>query len=127
MIYLTYDEYTNKGGTLDAATFNRHIDFASSVIEHHTHGRSARLKTIPEEIKTLCRDIVDFADKIRGESYGVTSKSQSAGAVSESVSYASLTTKDIERELKSLIKTYLSRLEDDDGTPLLYCGVDNND
>lgn len=123
MTYLTYSEYQNKGGTLDAATFDKHIDFANAVIRRYTYGRSDKLKSIPNEMKLLCRDIVDFADKIKGENYGITSKSQSAGAASESVSYAIATTKDIERELKSLVKTYLSGLTDDEGTPLLYCGV----
>lgn len=123
MTYLTYSEYKNKGGTLDAATFDKHIDFADSIIKNRTYGRIEKMKIIPEEAKSLCREIVDFAERIKGDSSKVTSKSQSAGAVSESVSYANLTSHDIESELGMLVKTYLGGIKDDEGTPLLYCGV----
>ena len=74
MTYLTYEEYINKGGTLDAATFNKHIDFADSMIKNRTYGRIEKMKIIPEEAKNLCREIVDFAERIKGDGSKVTSK-----------------------------------------------------
>ena len=39
MQYLTYEEYTEIGGTLDLAAFNRNIDRACGIIDNATHNR----------------------------------------------------------------------------------------
>ena len=53
----------------------------------------------------------------------VTSKSQSAGGVSESESYATKTTDEINFEMLNIVYDYLATEKDDYGTPLLYRGA----
>jgi hypothetical protein len=53
----------------------------------------------------------------------VTSKSQSAGNVSESESYATKTADDIGNDMTDILRDYLSSETDDCGTSLLYRGA----
>ena len=53
----------------------------------------------------------------------VTSKSQSAGGVSESESYATKTDDDVNSEMLNIVYDYLETEKDDHGTPLMYRGA----
>ena len=53
----------------------------------------------------------------------VTSKSQSAGGVSESESYATKTTDEINAEMLCIVYDYLATEKDGCGTPLMYRGA----
>ena len=120
MQYLTFDEYVNLGGECDSAAFNRQIMRVCGVVANATHSRIDWMAEIPQEVKGLCRDLVDYYNA--SNESNIESKSQSAGAVSESVSYSVKTKEEHESEIDSIIFDYLGRVTDDNKTPLLYRG-----
>ena len=122
MIYLTYDEYTEIGGTLDLTAFNRNIDRACGIIDNATHNRIEGMAEVPQRAKALCRDLVEYLARNNTNEIAVTSRSQSAGGVSESESYATKTADDVYGDIQNMIYDYLLNITDDNGTPLLYRG-----
>ena len=121
MIYLTYEEYLNIGGICDLTAFNRNIDRACGIIDNATHNRIEYMDDVPQRAKSLCRDLVEYLVENNGDKI-VTSKSQSAGGVSESESYATKTADDVYSDIQNMIYDYLLNVTDDNGTSLLYRG-----
>ena len=87
MIYLTYEEYSKMGGLLDLTAFNRNIERACCMIDIRTQSRLECFEEVPQIVKVVCADLVDYITTNTVEKPIVTSKSQSAGGVSESESY----------------------------------------
>lgn len=122
MQYLTYEEYTEIGGTLEETAFNRNIDRACGIIDNATHNRIECMAEVPQRAKALCRDLVEYLARNDTTEIAVTSRSQSAGGVSESESYATKTADDVYGDIQNVIYDYLLNITDDNGTPLLYRG-----
>lgn len=124
MQYLTFGQYTSIGGTLDETAFNRQIERVSNIIASETQKRIDKMAEIPSAVKSLCRDLCEyFAENSTLKGNNVASRSQSVGNVSESVTYSNAKSKEeINEEAYQLIEDYLSAVEDDNGTPLLYRG-----
>ena len=122
MIYLTYGEYAEMGGICDLTAFNRNIDRACGIIDNATHNRIECMADVPQRAKALCRDLVEYLVENNGVKI-VTSKSQSAGGVSESESYANKTADDVYGDVQNMLYDYLGNEKDDKGTPLLYRGA----
>lgn len=122
MQYLTYTEYTAKGGTLDSTAFNRNIDRACSIIDNATYKRVEAMANVPEQVKALCRDLVEFFIRNSETEPAVSGRSQSAGNVSQSESYKVKTKEEQNKDIDNMICDYLLSVEDDNGTPLLYRG-----
>ena len=123
MIYLTYDEYVGIGGTLDLTAFNRNIDRACGFVDLHTKSRLQSVLEVSQRAKACVRDLVEcLANNLSGAK-AVTSKSQSAGGVSESESYATKTDDEINAEMLNIVYDYLATETDDNGTPLMYQGA----
>ena len=123
MQYLTYEQYRNIGGLYDTTAFNRSIVRACSVIDNATHNRIEAMEKIPQQAKELCRDLIDYMSVNSVTEKSVTSRSQSAGGVSESESYAQKTFNEINDDISNLIYDYLASVCDDNCTPLLYRGA----
>ena len=123
MIYLTYEEYLNIGGICDVTAFNRNIDRACGVIDNATHNRIEFMAEVPQRAKALCRDLVEYLARNDTTGTAVTSRSQSAGGVSESESYATKNADDVYGDIQNMIYDYLLNVTDDKGTPLLYRGA----
>ena len=123
MIYLTYEEYSNIGGICDLTAFNCNIDRACGVIDNATHNRIDCMAEVPQRAKALCRDLVEYLARNGTTEIAVTSRSQSAGGVSESESYATKTADDMYGDIQNMIYDYLLNVTDDNGTPLLYRGA----
>lgn len=123
MIYLTYTEYKEIGGTLEETAFNRNIDRACGIIDNATHNRIECMAEVPQRAKALCRDLVEYLARNDTTEIAVTSRSQSAGGVSESESYATKTADDMYGDIQNMIYDYLLNVTDDNGTPLLYRGA----
>lgn len=122
MQYLTYEEYLQIGGICDSTAFNRNITKATAIIDTETHKRVWNMETVPQEVKALCRDLVELYARNNTSDKVVTSHSQSAGAVSESVSYATVSQGEVKEIADNLVYDYLMSVTDDNGTPLLYRG-----
>lgn len=121
MQYLTYEEYLNMGGTLDKTAFERFSYRAKGIIDNATHNRITG--EIKEEIKNCFIAVVDYLSTNERRGAEVTSRSQSAGNVSESESYSVLTLDDKKAELEQIILDYLGSVEDEHGRPILYRGA----
>lgn len=119
MEYLTYDEYTNLGGTLDLTAFNRNITKVCGIIENATQGRIQALYGVPKEVKMLCCDLVEYFANNSGSLKQISSHSESAGGVSISESYATHSADEID----GMIYDYLGQIRTKDGTPILYRGA----
>ena len=122
MTYLTYEEYSNIGGICDLTAFNRNIDRACGIIDNATHNRIECMAEVPQRAKALCRDLVEYLARYSTSDMVVSSRSQSAGGVSESESYATKTADDVYGDIQNMIYDYLLNVTDDNGTPLLYRG-----
>lgn len=124
MDYLTYEEYVSLGGVLDTTAFNRNIDRACSMIDNATFNRVHAMAEVPQKVKACCRDLVEYTatNKTVNEK-SVASWSESAGAVSESVSYSTKTDDEMQAEIVDILLDYLYMLDDDNGTPLMYKGA----
>ena len=122
MIYLTYQEYLNIGGICDLTAFNRFSDRAFSIIDNATHNRIECMEEVPQRAKALCRDLVEYLARNDTTEIAVTSRSQSAGGVSESESYVTKTEVELQADIDNMIADYLLAETDDNGTPLLYRG-----
>lgn len=123
MTYLTYEEYSNSlGGALDLTAFNRYIDRACGIIDNATHNRIECMAEVPQRVKALCRDLVEYLARYSTSDMVVSSRSQSAGGVSESESYVTKTEVELQADIDNMIADYLMAETDDNGTPLLYRG-----
>ena len=122
MQYLTYEEYTEIGGTLDLTDFNRNIDRACAMIDIRTQDRLLRFDNIPQIVKIVCADLVGYIATNTVEKPFVTSKSQSAGGVSESESYAVKTAEDFANDLDRIFEP-LAVVKTKNGISLLYKGA----
>ena len=122
MIYLTYEEYSNIGGICDMTAFNRNIDRACGIIDNATHNRIECMAEVPQRAKALCRDLVEYLARYSTSDMVVSSRSQSAGGVSESESYVTKTDVELLADIDNMIADYLMAETDDNGTPLLYRG-----
>ena len=75
MTYLTYTEYKELGGSIDETAFNRNIDRACAMIDIRTHSRLETFEEIPQIVKVVCRDLVDYISTNSVEKPIVTSRS----------------------------------------------------
>ena len=122
MEYLTYDKYKEIGGNLDSAAFDRYSVRAFSRIAQETHNRIDAMAEVPEEVKHLCRDIIEYMHNNLNQDKPLSSTSQSQGGVSEGEVYVYIKPSEHEVHILDIISDYLSSVTDDTGTPLLYRG-----
>ena len=122
MTYLTYEEYSNMGGVLDLTAFNRNIDRACAMIDNRTQSRLECFEEIPQIVKIVCADLVDYIANNSVDKAIVTSKSQSAGGVSESESYAIKTAEDYSADLDRIFEP-LAVVKTKNGISILYKGA----
>lgn len=110
MNYLIYEEYASMGGVLDVTAFNRNIDRASLMIDVRTQGRLQRetlfdsYEDALKVTKLVCRDLLDYISVHSVEKKVVTSRSESAGPVSESESYATKTAEDYAADIDRILE-----------------------
>ena len=123
MTYLTHGEYAEMGGICDLTAFNRNIDRACGIIDNATHNRVECMKKVPQRVKALCRDLVEYLANDFGSSKQISNHSQSAGGVSESESFVIRSIEERAGEIDDMVKYYLLNVVDDKGTPLLYRGA----
>lgn len=139
-MYLTYEEYTQMGGTLDEATFNDLEFEAEALVNWYTFNRLKKDTTFPDELKRLMKFLVNLAyakatmvgtvnGSASSEGVGKTITSQSNDGVS--VSYNILSAKDmvegIKTDSKDAIERHLQGVMNEAGQVLLYRGVYPNE
>ena len=117
-----HQEYLELGGVCDATAYARFSDRAFGIIDNATHNRIECMAEIPQRAKALCRDLVEYLARYSTSDMVVSSRSQSAGGVSESESYVTKTDVELQADIDNMIVDYLMAETDDNGTPLLYRG-----
>ena len=122
MTYLTYEEYTEIGGALDLTAFNRNIDRACVMIDIRTQSRIEAFENVPQIVKIVCADLVGYIATNTVEKPFVSSRSQSAGGVSESESYAVKTAEDFANDLDRIFEP-LKTLKTKNGISVMYRGA----
>lgn len=123
MRYIEYEEYTELGGMCDLTAFNRNIGRACAIIDNATKKRVEQMTDIPSMVKSCCRDLVDYLSNNTVTDKALSSKSQSAGGVSESESYTQKTADEYANDIDGILCDYLLSVTDDNGTPILYRGL----
>ena len=119
MAYLTYADYQSMGGTLAQAAFNSFVFEAGRHIDRLTHERVVGETPVREAVKNLTFRIVEF---LRTSSEAMNSGIKSAGNGAASVTY--FTPKEIRAQIARFSADYLAGEITDDGTLLMYAGVD---
>lgn len=122
MNYLTYDEYQEIGGALDLTAFLRSVDRACAMVDIRTQYRLEQFAEIPQIVKAVCRDLIEYISANSVEKPIVTSKSQSAGGVSESESYATKTAEDYSADLDRIFEP-LAVVKTKNGISITYRGA----
>lgn len=113
-MHLTFEEYQDRGGTLDSAAFNNAYIKAIALINSYTFGRLKHTKS-NDVIKGLIFElIISYDDEKKNKVQSMSNDGFSATFKTDT-NYTAL------RE--TTIREFLSNETDDDGTPLLYCGV----
>ena len=122
MQYLTYEQNTEIGGTLDLTAFKRNIDRACAMIDIRTQSRLESFEIVPQIVKTVCADLVGYIANNTVEKPFVSSRSQSAGGVSESESYALKTADDFANDIDRIFEP-LQTVKTKNGISVLYRGA----
>ena len=122
--YLTYQEYTEKGGTLSPADFPQAEFDARKRIDRLTDMRVREMAAVPEAVKMCMMSLIRIGTAAGAEAQisSPTVTSFNNDGYSESYGHA-LSAEDAEAEMDKQIKTYLYGEENDYGVPLLYRGV----
>lgn len=123
-IDLTYYYQENGGGEMEAAAFSHSEYRARKIVDRVTQGRVKAMEEVPEAVKRLMVELVTL-EATQGaavmDNQAVTSFSNDG----YSETYADPLTGERVKEIEcDLISEYLSDEVDDNGTPLLYLGVD---
>ncbi len=122
--YLSYTEYTTRGGSLPQTEFDIAEFRARKRIDYLTDSRVQNMKTVPESVK-LCVFSLIGLDSVVGTEAQVKNPvvtSYSTDGYSENYGKA-MGTQEAERSMNALVNSYLFGELDDNGTPLLYRGV----
>lgn len=118
-----HQEYLELGGVCDATAYARFSDRAFGIVDNSTHNRIECMAIMPKQVKALCRDLVEYLSTNGNvNEKSVASWSESAGVVSESVSYVEKSKEEMQTDIDGLVFDYLASVTDDCGTPLLYRG-----
>ena len=115
-MYITYDEYTVRGGKLDVAAFNIYAYEANQKIKEATFDR---ITTPSEAVKRCMVRLTDLLADYDNPEKNVSSFSN------DGLSQSYYVQNQTERAAKTrlLIKTYLINEKDENGVSLMYCGV----
>lgn len=136
--YLTYDEYTEVGGTLDETEFNYYAYEAESYIDWYTFNRLHNTTVIPDAVKRCEVYLIKFIQErlsVLGVSMGdsgSTAKNPIMSMMSQSndgvsVSYGNMSAKDanasLYKEVEQTIQRQLAGVTNELGRKLLYRGL----
>ena len=134
-MYLTYEEYTELGGTLAETEF-RLLEFESrSLIDYYTFNRLQKEDTIPEAVKMCIMLIISLMDNYKtvsgsndiesntNSTSGIKSQSNDGVSISYNVASADTLVKKFDNEVYNTIKRSLSGIKNSLGQYLLYRGL----
>lgn len=123
-MYLNYGEFTAFGGSgVSEEQFPRLAYRAEKLLDLETHSRVKAMSGVPEAVKRALVELimidVNNADVLNGNG---AVKSFSTDGYSETVE--AMTVENINALKGNALYEFLTEEEDDNGTPLLYMGVE---
>ena len=125
MAYLSYDEYTERGGTREQAEFALAEFKAEKRIDYLTDSRVKAMETVPEAVKLCIMALMAMESKVGTEAQVSNPVITSFTNDGYSESYGkALGAEDAEKSMNNLVKSYLYGETDDNDVPLLYRGLD---
>ena len=125
MAYLSYDEYTERGGTREQAEFALAEFKAEKRIDYLTDSRVKAMETVPEAVKLCIMALMAMESKVGTEAQVSNPVVTSFTNDGYSESYGkALGAEDAEKSMNNLVKSYLYGETDDNDVPLLYRGLD---
>lgn len=125
MVYLTYDEYKNYGGTASESDFTMLEFRARKRIDRLTASRVQRMNAVPEAVKLCMMSLIQIDSKAGVEAQVENPVVTSFNTDGYSESYGkALSAEDADKSMSASIRTMLWGEADDDGVPLLYRGLD---
>ena len=121
-MYVDQAYYTSLGyPTLESNLFNRLNVRAQAKIDRLTQNRIASMQSVSTMVKDCICELINLLNKKEAE--GVALQSFNNDGYSES--YAEpLTEENIEKAVGVIVLDYLANEKDDNGTPLLWLGID---
>ena len=124
-MYLTYEQYTAWGGTMEEAAFELAELKARKRIDGMTQGRVAGMAEVPQAVRAAMMEIiaVDAVYGANAQSEAPVVASFSTDGYSESYGSAESRTATVEKRLTAQVEALLFGVTDDAGVPLLYAGV----
>jgi len=114
--YLSYSEYLNLGGVLEETPFSIYEYRAEKKIDLYTFNRFRKINEYPTELKMCVYSLIPLYED------------NSSNILSERIGDYSITKKEakqVENDVKNIIKDYLSNVLVND-VPSLYVGADEN-
>ena len=134
-MYLTYEEYTNMGGTLDETTFQDYEFRARAKVDWYTFNRLQNEEEYPEAVKRCVYALIKYIRLLEQSmmvsdtsadgttSAGVTSQSNDGVSISYNVISASEGVELANKSISEVINMYLQGVTNSLGHKLLYRGV----
>ena len=122
--YLTYTEYTERGGTLSSADFTQAEYDARKRIDRWTDMRVQCMEAVPEDVKCCMMRLIAIGSASGAEAQisHPTVTSFNNDGYSESYGHA-LSAADADTAMDQIIQTGLYGVLNDHGVPLLFRGV----
>lgn len=125
MVYLTYEEYVGYGGTLGEAEFTLLEFRARKKIDEWTDCRVQNMASVPEAVKLCMMQAITYEQTYGVEAQAASPLLASFNTDGYSESYGSMTEQN-SQAVAGLYRSVSSMLygeTDDEGTPLLYRGI----
>lgn len=123
--YLTYAEYRSYGGTASNTDFTMLEFRARKRIDRLTASRVQNMVTVPEAVKLCMMSLIGIDSKAGAEAQVDNPVVTSFNTDGYSESYGkALSVEDADKTMSASIRSMLWGETDDNGTPLLYRGLD---
>lgn len=124
-MYLTYEEfYDFGGGDVSEADFPRLSYRACKFLDLHTHSRVKAMAQVPEAVKRALVELIMIdSNSAATLSNQQSVKSYSTDGYSETMSDG-LSASEVDALKNNVLLEFLGEETDDNGTPLMYAGVD---
>ena len=122
--YLTFEEYREYGGVLEAAAFLPLEMLARKRIDYLTLSRIQQMEAVPDAVRLCMVSLVRMENAAGAEAQAIDPAITSFGTDGYSESRGNaMDAKTAQLQMNGLVKMYLHGELDDNGTPLLYRGV----
>ena len=123
--YLTYAEYQSYGGTASETAYPMLEFRARKRIDRLTASRVQNMVTVPEAVKLCMMSLIGIDSKAGAEAQVDNPVVTSFNTDGYSESYGkALSVEDADKSMSASIRSMLWGETDDNGTPLLYRGLD---